>query len=148
MPTIRQKLSTYAITLCTSERRRLFQRSANAELFIATLFRYRDAGKFNVHAFVIMPDHVHVLLTPAIDQSTSRCIQLLKGGYSHAARDQSRGDIWQPGHHEHRIRDEEDLRNQMLYIENNPARKSYAEYPYVHTAAAYAAMLDEAHLSG
>jgi putative transposase len=73
MATIRQKQSTYAITILTHQRRSHFQRPANAELFIATLFRYRDSGKFKLHGFAIMLDHVHVLITPAIDQSTSRC---------------------------------------------------------------------------
>ena len=69
--TIRQKLSAYAITILTFQRYSHFQRTVNAELFIATLFRYRDQGKFKLHGFVVMPDHVHVLITPAIDQSTS-----------------------------------------------------------------------------
>jgi putative transposase len=142
MATIRQKQSTYAITISTFQQHRHFQRSANAELLITTLFHYRDAGKFQLHAFAIMPDHVHVLITPALDQSTSRCIQLIKGGYSHATRSQSSSAIWHSGYHEHRIRDTEDLRNQTLYIANNPSRKSYADYPYVHTAATYIARLD------
>jgi putative transposase len=140
MPTIRQKLSTYAITILTLQRHRHFQRSANADLFIETLFRYRDAGKFKLHAFVVMPDHAHILITPSIDQSTSRCIQLIKGGYSHAARHQSPGEIWHSGYHEHRIRDAEDFHNQILYIANNPLRKNHADYAHVHTA--YISRLD------
>jgi len=35
MPTIRQKQSTYAITILAFQRHRHFQRTANAELFIA-----------------------------------------------------------------------------------------------------------------
>ncbi len=142
MATIRQKQSTYAITISTFQKHRHFQRTAYAELFIATLFRYREAGKFALHAFVVMPDHVHILITPAVDQSTSRCIQLMKGGYSHAARDQARGAIWHSGHHEHRIRDEMDFYAQANYIANNPERKHYVEYPHVHTAPAYVDRLD------
>ena len=77
MATIRQKQSTCAITILTFQQHRHFQRTAHAELFIATLFRYRDAEKFKLHAFVVMPDHVHILITPAVDQSTARCIQLV-----------------------------------------------------------------------
>jgi putative transposase len=144
MATIRQTQSTYAITILTDQRRRHFQRTVNAELFIATLFRYRDAGKFLVHGFAIMPDHVHVLITPAMDQSTSRCIQLIKGGYSHAVREQSTGEIWHSGYHEHRIRDEEDFAAQKQYIANNPKRKHFSEYyPHVHTAAHHLPRLDD-----
>jgi putative transposase len=142
MTTARHKLSTYAITLLTLGRHRHFQRTENAELFIATLFRYRDAANFRLHGFAIMPDHVHILVTPAADVSTSRCIQLIKGGYSFAAKQKNAGTIWHSGYHEHRIRDEDDFRSQLLYIANNPTRKHLDDYPYVHTAPNYAQRLD------
>ena len=142
MTTARQKLSTYAITILTLNRHRHFQRTENAELFIATLFRYREARKFLLHGFAVMPDHVHILVTPAIDVSTSRCIQLIKGGYSFAAKDKKPGHVWHSGYHEHRIRDEDDFHAQLLYIANNPARKRFQDYPHVHTASCYAPRLD------
>jgi putative transposase len=132
MATIRHKPETYAITILTHQRQRLFQRFANAELMVETLFRYRDQGRFAFHGFVVMPDHVHVLITPAIDQSTSRCVQLIKGGYSFAVRNQFSGEVWHSGYHEHRIRDIEDFAAQKLYIANNPVRKDHVEYAFVH----------------
>jgi REP element-mobilizing transposase RayT len=97
MTTARLKFSTYAVTILTLRRHRHFQRTENAELFIATLFRYRDAGRFLLHGFAVMPDHVHILVTPAIDASTSRCIQLIKGGHSFAVRHNVPGGIWHAG---------------------------------------------------
>ncbi len=140
MATIRQKLATYAITISTFQQLRHFQRSANAELFIHTLARYRDQGRFLLHGFVVMPDHVHILLTPSIDQATSRIVQLIKGGYSHAVRDQSPGEVWHTGYHEHRIRDAADHDAQLSYIAANPSRKHLEPYPFVHTA--HATLLD------
>ena len=142
MATIRHRLSTYAITILTHQRHRIFQRTANAELMIATLFRYRDQGRFALHAFAIMPDHLHVLITPAIDESTARCVQFIKGGYSFAVRNQFPGEVWHSGYHEHRIRDEDDFEAQKQYIANNPIRKNYSNYPHVHTC--YATNLDPA----
>jgi putative transposase len=133
MATIRQKQSTYAITILTFRRHRHFQRTANAELFISSLFQHRDKGRFLLHGFAVMPDHVHILITPAIDHSTSRCVQFNKGGYSFAVRNQSLGEIWHTGYHEHRIRDTEDFDTQLRYIANNPERKQYEAYPHVHT---------------
>jgi putative transposase len=133
MPTIRQKQSTYAITILTFQRHRHFQRTSNAELFIQTLFQHQTKSRFQLHAFVVMPDHTHILITPATNESTAKCIQYIKGGYSFAARNQSPGEIWHSGHHEHRIRDADDYTSQLLYIQNNPTRKQYENYPYVHT---------------
>jgi putative transposase len=133
MATIRQKQSTYAITISTFQQHRHFQRTVNAELFIATLFQHREKGRFQLHGFVVMPDHIHVLITPAINESTAKCIQYIKGGYSFAARKQSTGEIWHSGYHEHRIRDTDDFNSQLLYVGNNPTRKQYEDYPHVHT---------------
>jgi putative transposase len=140
MTTSRQKPNAYALTISTFQQHRHFQRTANAELFIATIFRYRDQSRFHLHGFVVMPDHVHVLITPAPDQSTARCVQYIKGGYSFAVREQSQGEIWHSSYHEHRIRDAADFSNQILYIANNPTRKNYEDYPHIHTR--YADRLD------
>ena len=128
---MRLKPVVYAITILTYDRQRIFQRTANAELMIATLLRYRNQGRFLLHAFVIMPDHIHVLITPT--ESTTRAIQFIKGGFSHAVREQYSGEVWHSGHHEHRIRDRDDFVAQKNYITNNPTRKNYQDYPHIHT---------------
>ncbi len=142
MATIRQKLSTYAITISTFQQHRHFQKSANAELFLTILFRYRHDGRFLLHGFVVMPDHVHILLTPAIDVSTAKAVQFIKGGYSHAVHSQA--SIWHSGYHEHRIRDQADYDAQRSYIAGNPLRKRFENYPYVHSN--YPSQTDDRHV--
>ena len=128
---MRRKSQTYAITILTHRRLRLFQRAANAELMIATLIRYRDTKKFLLHAFVVMPDHLHVLF--ALAESLAKAIQLIKAGSSFTICSQFPGEIWHSGQHEHRIRDKRDFESQKQYIANNPVRKNYENYPHVHT---------------
>ena len=100
---MRIKPQTYVLTTVAHQRRRVFQRDAVAETFVATVFRYRDAGKFQLHAFVAMPDHVHLLLTPAADTAIERCAQLIKGGFSFAVRKEFAGEVWQEGYYAHRV---------------------------------------------
>jgi len=71
-----------------------------------------------------------------------RCTQLIKGGFSFAVRKDCPGEIWQEGYHAHRVTDADDLRNQILYILNNPVRKRMESYPHIHSAEAYAVRLD------
>ena len=78
-----------------------------------------------------MSDHIHVLFTPI--ESIEKSAQLIKGGFSFAIRAECKGQIWQDDYHEHRVRDAEDFRNQLLYIANNPSRRQYTDYPHVHT---------------
>jgi putative transposase len=125
----------YALTAVCHERRRIFQRAANTELLIQTLLRYRDQGRFLIHGFVIMPDHLHILLTPS--ESIEKTAQLIKGGFSFAVRQQYAGEVWQDGYFAHRVTDANDYHAQLDYIANNPIRKNYADYPYVHTTGTW-----------
>ena len=89
--------NTYAISISTFLQHRHFQIEAHAELFLKTLLRYRQQQDFQLHGFAIMPDHIHLLITPVVDQALPKCIQLIKGGYSFAARTVTQKEIWHPG---------------------------------------------------
>ncbi len=132
---MRLEPQTCAVTAVTFERLRLFQRHANAQLFIETLLRYRDASRFLLHGFVVMPDHVHILLTPA--ESIEKAAGLIKGGFSFAVRGQYNGDVWQKDYHAHRCVDAEDYAAQLGYIASNALKKRYVNYPFVHTTGAW-----------
>ncbi|HUI83390.1 MAG TPA: transposase [Candidatus Binatia bacterium] len=51
-------------------------------LFVDVLRWYVAAGKFRVHDFVVMPGHVHLLLTVRADMSIGKALQFIKGGFS------------------------------------------------------------------
>ena len=141
MSPFRKKPETSAITISTFRSQPHFETTPHADLFLKTIFRYRTEGKFQVHGFAVMPDHVHLLITPS--ESTAKSIQLIKGGYSFAARALTSTDIWHTGHHEHRIRDLADYTNQLRYIANNPSAAGLvANYSYVHIHAKHAGSLD------
>jgi putative transposase len=111
---------TYFVTSTTFQRRRFFIVENYARLFLKTLYKYRGEQKFELHAFILMPDHFHLLLTLAPDITLERAIQLIKGGYSHAVGEQIRQELWQKGFTDHRIRDADDFAGHRLYIHQNP----------------------------
>jgi putative transposase len=86
---------------------------------LATLAHYEGPG-YKLHAYVIMPDHLHLLMTPA--ESVEKSVQLIKGGFSFRAKRELEwtGEIWQPGFTDHRIRDAEDWQKHLVYVQNNP----------------------------
>jgi putative transposase len=104
---------TFFVTSATYNRRRLFQVTANAELFLETLQHYRREGHFLLHDFVVMPDHIHLLLTPQ-EVTLERVVGLIKGGFSH--RLGSKFPVWQRGFTDHRVRDREDFEARRRYI--------------------------------
>ncbi|WP_231581168.1 transposase [Silvibacterium bohemicum] len=76
-----QETRTYFVTAVTAQRRRLFQVETNARLFEETILDYRKQGKFLLHAFIIMPDHFHALLTPVPEISSKRQCNLSKADF-------------------------------------------------------------------
>ncbi len=128
----------FFITTITAGRLPIFRRDATAKLLIDTLSHYREQKKFLLYEFVIMPDHIHVLLTPAPEISLERAVQFIKGGFS--SRLKSRGSVWQASFTNHRIRDFEDFEQHREYIQMNPVRARLAQtpeaYPYCSAAGA------------
>jgi putative transposase len=129
-------MATYFITICAYTHCNLFQRSEVAQLMAATLFNYRDAGEFELHEYVIMPDHIHVLLSLHDEQKLSRAIQLIKGGFSHTLGENGImfREVWQQRYHDRRIRDDNEFAEIAEYIRQNPVRcglvERAEEYPY------------------
>ena len=121
---------TFFITSRTFNSRRVFQVPANAELFLNTLQHYRREGHYKLHAFVVMPDHIHLLLTPT--ETIERAMSLIKGGFSH--RLASHLPVWQRSYTDHRIRNREDFEIHRNYIYQNPVRAGLSatpeQYPY------------------
>lgn len=122
---------TYFVTFSTWHRRRLFVVENYVRLFLETLYRYRREGRFQLHAFVVMPEHVHLLLTPANTITLEHSVQLIKGGYSHTLGSligRTR-EIWERGFTDHRIRDGQDFLHHRNYIHQNPVERILAADP-------------------
>jgi putative transposase len=115
-----QETRAYFVTTVTANRRRLFQVDAAAHLMLDVLQRYRRQRRFELHAFIIMPDHLHLLLTPAPDVSLEKALQFIKGGFSFQLK--SKRDVWERGFNEVQIQTVEKFEAYRRYIEENPVR--------------------------
>ena len=146
IPKRTSQTGTFFVTSATYNRRSLFQVPANADLFIATMQPYRHGGHYKQHAFVVMPDHVHMLLTPQ-GITLERAIGLIKGGFSHEIG--SKLPVCQRGFTDHRVRDREESETRRQYNHDNPVRArivAKAElYPH---SSAYRRPINKASLSG
>lgn len=123
----------YMITSRTWGSRTLFSREVWAKLLIDTLYHYRGSA-YLLYEFVVMPDHIHVILTPKT--SLEKAVQFIKGGFSYRAKRKlgSNTEVRQRGLSDHRIRDASDYRIHQIYVQQNPVRKHLCEraeeYPY------------------
>lgn len=123
--------ATYFVTTDTWRHRALSRNSALAEIVEKTLFQYRDNGSYLVHRYVVMPDHLHLILTPGETTTIEKPVQLIKGGSSHeiGLRAQIRFPVWHPGFTEHQIRDATDFERHIRYIDMNPVKAGLAHKP-------------------
>jgi putative transposase len=122
---------TFFVSTAAWGHRRLLQSHRMARLLIDVLYHYRSAHKFALHEFVVMPDHLHILITVGSELTIERAVQLIKGGFSYrASRDfQLQGAIWQRGFSEVRILSSEAFRAKCMYIHDNPVRAGLVTPP-------------------
>ena len=126
--------SAYFLTCVTYQRSSIFQTTESAKIAFDTVLHYDEEGRYKLHGFVIMPDHIHLLLTPAEEVAFERCVQYIKGGISFRLRKRFSATIWQREYHDHRIRDDSDFLKSIGYIERNPAQRGLTDWPWIWTA--------------
>jgi putative transposase len=137
-----QELRTYFVTTTTANRRRLFQVEENANLVLDVLFTDRAKGRYALHAFVIMPDHLHAILTPSHNVSLEKAMQFIKGGFSFRLK--SKLDVWTKSFNETQITSYEKLKSIRNYIEQNPVRAGLviSAHTYAYSSANRADLID------
>jgi putative transposase len=127
--------STYFVTANVLQRKSLFHVEKIARLFIEVLMDYRTQKKYLLHEFVVMPEHLHLIITPT-KVTLERAMQCIKGGSSFQLNKNLRvkKDIWQPSFFDRRIRDSLEYQKYKDYIWQNPVKRFLArtpeEYPY------------------
>ena len=111
--------------------RGLLQSERNATLLIDVLRSYVAAGKFALHDFVVMPDHVHLLMTVGDDMTIEKAMQFLKGGFSYRLQKECGflGEVWQRGFSEVRVEDRRSFLQHREYIAQNPVKAGLVDSP-------------------
>ena len=89
----------------------------------ACFYNANVLGHFLLHAFVVMPNHVHVLLTPSI--ALPKLTKSLKGITAKRANlflGLTGNCFWQEESYDHQVRHDREFEQIRRYIENNPVR--------------------------
>lgn len=127
----KQDKRTFFVTTSASGHRCLLQSHRMARLLVDVLYNYRSESKYKLHEFVVMPDHLHALITIGAELAIERAVQLIKGGFSYRASHelQFRGEVWQRGFSEVRIFTPETFLARRKYIHENPVRAGLVNSP-------------------
>ena len=138
---------TYFLTLCSKDRKALFSQIVGRGILDAPMVRLSEYGnivqqallflaqnnpRFQLHHWVVMPNHVHILLSVQPDgnpaegasgkpRPTDAVVPRLISSLKRFTNRQTGKELWQDGYYDHIIRDEADFRKRWQYIDNNPA---------------------------
>ena len=115
-------------------------RPDDAKSRLLELLRWlRTKHQFQLHAWVILDDHLHLLVTD-IDGSIPTWVQKLKlrfvRGHPHRPR-----QVWQKRYWDHLIRDENDLRQHLDYIHHNPVKHGLASLSRDYAWSSFASLV-------
>lgn len=131
---------TFFFTVVTAGRKAVLCREEVREALRAAVRQTRCVRPFAIHAWVLLPDHLHcVWQLPAGDADFSTRWNLIKGmatrqlgwrdALSASGRCRGEGRLWQRRFWEHTIRDELDLMRHVDYVHWNPVRHGLVEHP-------------------
>jgi 5-methyltetrahydrofolate--homocysteine methyltransferase len=113
---------------------------------IANALQHFAGERYELGAWCVMPNHVHMILKPLGDHTLSDILHSIK---RHSALVANKhlgryGAFWQKESYDHLIRDEEDFWNQTSYIQRNPAAAKLKEGQYLSSTSEGARRLESA----
>lgn len=129
--------STYFFTVNLTERKKTLLVD-HIDILRDVINQVKERHPFKLDAMVVLPDHLHVMLTlPEGDKNYPTRWRLIKAGFSRQipklenitdsrSRKGERG-IWQRRYWEHLIRSDSDYENHVDYIHFNPVKHGYVE---------------------
>ena len=128
------------LTFCTNHRWILPER---VRTIVLDCCLHDNGVKIDLRAVVVMPDHVHMIFTPLVNQralevcSLAEIMDAIKGSSAHKinkAHDR-RGRVWQAESFDHVLRSSESLDAKIEYLLENPVRaglvRKWQEYPWL-----------------
>ncbi|MGA8677957.1 MAG: transposase, partial [Candidatus Acidiferrales bacterium] len=81
-----KQFGVYFVTTDTWQRRQLFLNFEAAGIVLEQLMECRARGFYKLHAFVLMPEHLHMLITPGEESPIEKAVMMIKGGSSFKIR--------------------------------------------------------------
>ena len=129
LPHFERPWAKYAITFATRKKRLLS--CAARDLVLDCLLHWKTR-RYELYAACVMPDHVHLLLEPAIKEvgpkdeavllSLTGILHTIKSFTAHQINrlEKTKGTVWEAESFDRMIRSERDLQEKFEYITRNP----------------------------
>ena len=119
---------SHFVTFCCYRRRTSFVSATAKQTFELALERVRRSFVLCVFGYVVMPEHVHLLVNEPERQTLADALKSLKQGVSRRLI----GDavhFWQKRYYDFNIRNEAQFVEKLRYIHRNPVKRGLCERP-------------------
>jgi putative transposase len=136
------------VTTNIADREALFASEAAARMFMQVLDEVRSEAGFHLLAFVVMPDHIHLIIIPSSSYRLGQIVQLIKGRFSRRYNEMTErsGRLWQSRYHERALRSEGELLPAIEYMHRNPVVagliKEASAFPWSSASGEYSTDLE------
>jgi len=123
-----QSGQSHFVTFCCYHRRPLLTADASRRIFESALERVRIIYKLRVYGYVIMPEHVHLLLSEPPRSTLADALKSLKQGVSRRLCGDAE-HFWQKRYYDFNIRNYPQFVEKLRYIHRNPVKGGLCERP-------------------
>src|SRR5438270_8968529 len=123
-----QSGQTHFVTFCCYHRRRLLTTNASRRIFESALERVRRSYRLHVYGYVVMPEHVHILLSEPQQGTLADALKSLKQGVSRRLIGHAE-HFWQKRYYDFNIRNYAQFVEKLRYIHRNPVTRGLCERP-------------------
>ena len=121
---------TYFITICCHHRRNIFKTIPQGKWAIGHLVQSAAKHAFLLHAYCVMPNHIHILAEAAKKScNLSKFISHFKQTTAYFYKQKTNEPLWQPRYYDHILRNPKDTEPIAQYIWQNPIRKGLCQNP-------------------
>jgi putative transposase len=118
----------YFVTICSHERKACFADTSFGHWVLGHLISGSARHSFLLHAFCLMPDHLHFLAQGNSPQSNLlRFVSAFKQRTAFAHKNRSDDPLWQTKFYDHILRTSDPVESVASYIWANPVRKGLCE---------------------
>ena len=121
-----QSAQSHFVTFTCYHRRRGFDSPAVYDLFLQVLEQMRCRFAMSVYGYVVMPEHVHLLLSEPPLGLLSDAMHYLKLSF---AKRVGAGVFWQKRYYDRNVRSECEFGDKLRYIHSNPVMAGLCERP-------------------
>jgi REP element-mobilizing transposase RayT len=131
LPTSRYRgRGLYFVTLCFMDRQPFGANPRVARWIIRCLRKHSSVCEFFIHAYCVMPDHMHVLAAGATDESNLlKLVESFKQETAVLFARRTHRRLWQFKYYDHILRGEDPVDSVAQYIWFNPVRQGLCRQP-------------------